>query len=213
MDFLRKHWFDLGGFFGLVILGIVFFISPQQSAYQSLMWLSLSALFFHQVEEYRMPGTFPGMINRVMFHSKWPDRYPLNSNTALIINVALGWTVYLLAAITGEQFVWLGMACILVSLGNIIAHTFIFNLKGRTIYNAGLVTSWLCLAPCVFFYFKIVSEEVSSSVTDYLIGIPLGIVINFFGVFKPIIWLADHNTIFDFKNRHLLPDDRKKVNL
>lgn len=155
------------------------------------MWLSLISLFFHQMEEYRVVGTFPGMINRVMFDSDLPDRFPLNSNTSLIINVYIAWTLYVLAAATKERFIWLGMATICVSLGNIIAHTFVFNLKGKTIYNAGLATSWLFFAPCAFFFFKIIQNDNLASPTDYLIGIPLGIIINIVGVVKLINWLAD----------------------
>lgn len=209
MNFLRNHWYDIGGILGVITLGTLYFSLPVISNYQTLMWFSLVSLFFHQVEEYRIVGTFPGMINRVVFNSNLPDRYPLNSNTSLIINVWIGWSLYLLAAITGERFVWLGMATILISLGNIIAHTFLFNVKGKTVYNAGLATSWLLFAPCVYFFFMIIQSEGLATPADYLIGIPLGIIINVFAVFKLITWLADRNTTYTFKNRQLLPGDRK----
>src|SRR5690606_13933907 len=175
---------------------------------QLLMWLNLGSLLFHQLEEYRIPGTFPGMINSVMFNSDLPDRYPLNSNTSLVINVGLGWTIYLLAVLTGKQFIWLGLTAILVSLGNIIAHTFLFNFKGKTLYNAGMLTSWLFFAPCVFFFFRIIYQDNLATESDFLIGIPLGIAVNFFGVFKSIKWLADRNTTFIFGTNQLLPKDR-----
>ena len=208
MDFLRNHWYDIGGILGVIALLLVGLLSSNLSHYQLLMWLSLASLFFHQVEEYRAPGTFPGMLNRVMFKSDFPERYPLNSYTSLVINVGVGWTLYVLAALTGERFIWLGMTAILVSLGNFVAHTFIFNIKGKTIYNAGMATTWLFFAPCVYFFFKIINEEQLASTTDYLIGIPFGIIINIFGVFKPISWLADKNTKYIFKNSQLLLKDR-----
>lgn len=208
MTFLRNHWYDIGGILGIITLILVFFIPPA-SPYQLLMWLSLVSLFFHQLEEYRIAGTFPGMINRVMFQSEHPDRYPLNANTSFVINVLIGWSLYLLAALAGERLVWLGMAALLVSLGNVIAHTLVFNLKGKTIYNAGLATSWLLFVPCIFFFFKIIHDENLVTITDYLIGIPLGLVINIAGVLKPITWLADKNSLFVFKDRNLLPPDRR----
>lgn len=208
MDFLRNHWYDIGGVLGVIALLLVCLLFSNLSHYQLLMWLSLASLFFHQVEEYRAPGTFPGMLNRVMFKSDFPERYPLNSYTSLVINVGVGWTLYVLAALTGERFIWLGMTAILVSLGNFVAHTFIFNIKGKTIYNAGMATTWLFFAPCVYFFFKIINEEQLASTTDYLIGIPFGIIINIFGVFKPISWLADKNTKYIFKNSQLLLKDR-----
>lgn len=208
MNFFRRHWFDIGGMAGIIILTILFFSDQGLSNYQLLMWLSLISLFFHQVEEYRFPGTFPGMINRAMFNSDLPDRYPLNPNTSLIVNVGIGWSIYLLAALAGDKLVWLGMTAILVSLGNIVAHTLIFNIKGKTLYNAGLITCWLFLAPCVFYFFTIVHRERLATEADYVIGISLGIITNIFGVLKPIQWLADKNTAFIFKPRQVLPKDR-----
>lgn len=209
MRFLRKHWYDIGGGLGIVTLLFVLFFSPTMSDYQVLMWLSLVSLFFHQMEEYRIAGTFPGMINRVMFKSNLPDRYPLNSNTSFIINVLIGWTIYLLAALAGTQAIWLGLAAILVSFGNVIAHTVVFTIKGKMIYNAGLVTSWLLFVPCIFFFFKIVHDGSLATATDYLIGIPLGLLINIVGVLQLIGWLADKNSPFIFEERNLLPCDRK----
>lgn len=208
MDFFRKHWYDIGGIIGIISIPFLFLNSAKLSHYQLLMWFSLVSLFLHQFEEYRLAGTFPGMVNRVMFNSDLPDRYPLNSNTSLIINVYIGWVLYFLAAVTAEHFIWLGMAAILVSLGNIMAHTFVFNIKGKTIYNAGLVTSWLCFIPCVFFFFRIITTEHLSTPKDFWIGIPLGVILNIVAVFKLITWLKDRNTIYVFDNRQLLPNDR-----
>lgn len=210
MNLLRRHWYDLGGALAIITLLLVYSFRASLSDYQLLMWLNLVTLFLHQIEEYRLPGTFPGMINSAMFHSDTPDRYPLNTQTSFIVNVSIGWTLYLLAALAGSSMVWLGMASIMVSLGNIIAHTFLFNIKGKTIYNAGLATCWLLFVPCVFFFFKIIIREGLAGTTDYIIGIPSGILINIFGVLKPIQWLADRNTTFAFRNSQLLVEDRKE---
>lgn len=204
MNYIRNHWFDIGGIAAIVMLAVLLFSYQKLSDYQLLMLLNLTALILHQLEEYRWPGTFPGMLNRVMFNSDLPDRFPLNSNTSLIINVFAGWTIYLLAIIAGSSFVWMGMAAILISLGNIVAHTFVFNLKGKTLYNAGLISCWLFFAPCVFFFFKIIHQQDLVSAIDYMIGIPLGIAINIFGVLKPIKWFADRDTKYIFEKRQLL---------
>ena len=209
MPFLRNHWYDIGGVLVLIILLYLGAFHSTMTHYQLLMWLSLVSLLFHQLEEYRIVGTFPGMINRAMFKSDMPDRYPLNTNSAFIVNVTVGWSAYLLSAVLGEHAVWLGLAMIIVSLGNIIAHTFVFNIKGKTLYNAGLATSWLFFAPCVYFFFKVVHGEDLITTTDYLIGIPLGVGLNVFGILKMITWLADKDTTYIFPDRNLLPADRK----
>lgn len=209
MDFLRKHWYDLGGIFAIVTAMGIYCFYPGMTGYQLLMWLSLVSLFLHQLEEYRIAGTFPGMVNRVMFKSDRPDRFPLNTNSAFLINVCFGWTVYLLAAIAGQHAVWLGLATIIVSIGNTISHTFVFNVKGKTFYNAGLATSWLFFVPCIYCFFKIVYRDDLITPFDYLAGIPLGIAFNVFGILKPMTWFADRDTRYIFGQRNLLPQDRR----
>ena len=174
------------------------------------MWCSLASLFLHQLEEYRIAGTFPGMINSVVFKSPQPDRYPLNKNTSFLINVLEGWLLYFLAACFAEKAVWLGITALMISLGNIIAHSFLFNIKGKAFYNAGLLTCWLFFVPCIYFFFKITNSTDIITTKDYLIGVPLGVVLNIFGVFKMIGWLANKNTIYIFPQRNLLPKDRNK---
>ena len=210
MNFLRKHWYDLAGFFSIVILVYIFINYHNLTNYQLIVWVSLITLFFHQLEEYRIAGTFPGMLNTALYKSTMPDRYPLNTNTAFYINVVVGWTFYVAAAVLAEKAIYLGIATIMLSLGNTIAHTTLFNIKGRTLYNAGLLTSWLLFIPCAYFFFIIIHREHLVTMTDYLIGIPLGIVINVVGILILISWMANKDTTYIFDDRNLLPKDRKK---
>ncbi len=204
MSFLRKHWYDLGGVFALILVVYLAFAYRGMSNYQILMWVSLISLFIHQLEEYRIVGSFPAMINKVMFHSDLPDRYPLNPQTALIINVLVGWLVYLLAAVFAEKAIYLGIAAILISLGNTIAHTFVFNIKANTFYNAGMASSILLFLPIsIIFFYMIITQSIAQPI-DYIIGIPLGIVLNVVGVLQLIIWLKDKKTPYIFPDRNLL---------
>lgn len=208
MHFLRNHWFDLGGVLALAVLLFLLFRWPMLTDYQLLMWMSLVSLFAHQLEEYRVVGTFPGMVNRVMYNSPTPDRYPLNPNTAFYVNMVTGWFVYLLAAWWAEDVVWLGIAAILVSVGNTVAHTFLFNLKGKTFYNAGMATSWFLFVPIIYSFFTLVSTHQLATAGDYLIGVLLGVLLNVVGILKMIDWLKDKNTPYIFPQRCLLPEDK-----
>ncbi len=212
MNFIRKHWYDLGGLISILILILLYKNFEDWTGYKILMWLSFISLLFHQLEEYRIVGTFPGMINRVMYNSDLPDRFPLNTNTSVYINVVVGWTTYFLAAFFAEKAIWLGIATILVSLGNTMAHTIVFNVKGKTIYNAGLATCWLFFAPCIFFFFSIIHKDNLVTSIDYFIGISLGIALNVVGILKLIDWCADRKTTYIFEQRNLLPMDRQKNN-
>jgi ABC-type sugar transport system permease subunit len=203
LNLFRYHWFDLALILSIA-LGTALFIT-QPAGMTLLLWLSLGSLFLHQVEEWRFPGYFPGMVNAVMFKSDMPDRYPLNANSGMLINVVLGWSGYLLAALFWKQAIWLAIATILVSVGNIFAHTIIFNIKGKTFYNPGLLTSWLLFVPIVYFFFRLVISEELASPLNWIIGIGLGIALNYFGIYKMILWLADTNTLYVFPRRFLSP--------
>jgi len=206
MSVMRQHWFDIG--LGLAFaVGVYVFLTPL-SPVSLVLWINLIALFMHQFEEYRYPGYFPGMMNLVMFASPQPDRYPLNSNTALIVNVIIGWFLYALAAVFGEKVVWLGIAIMLVSVGNFIAHTFLFNLKGKTFYNPGLITADMLFLPIALYFFYLLARDNSATFLDWLLGIGLGIALNYVGVLKLIDWLKDEQTIYIFPPRSLPPKIR-----
>ncbi len=207
MNFLRLHWFDLG----LVLaVGVGVFVLIADPSYLALLlWLSLITLFLHQFEEYRYPGYFPGMMNSVMFSSRQPDRYPLNAQTSLIVNVIIGWLFYFLAAVFNEKALWLGIATMLVSVGNFIVHTFLFNIRGKTAYNPGMLTAIVFFLPLsVYFFFWVIQHNAASSL-DWIVGIVLGIALNYIGVIKVIDWMKDENTSYVFPARCLLPRQQK----
>jgi hypothetical protein len=203
MNFMRLHWFDIGIGLAVITGGILLLFNLNPLSL--LLWVSLISLFLHQFEEYRYPGYFPGMMNTVMFSSKQPDRYPLNTNIAFIINVFIGWLSYFLAAVFGERVLWLGTATILVSIGNFIAHTFLFNIKGKTLYNPGMFTAIILFLPIsISFGYLLIKGSLATPI-DWIIGIILGITLNFMGILKLIDWLKDENTKYIFPERFLLP--------
>jgi hypothetical protein len=207
MNFVRYHWFDIGLGLALAISMLLFFSTLNELAL--LLWISLVTLFVHQFEEYRYPGYFPGMVNLILFASKQPDRYPLNANTSLIVNVVVGWLFYALAAVLGERAVWLGIATILVSAGNFVAHTFLFNIKGKSFYNPGMITADILFLPVVVYFFFLVFRDNLATPLDWILGIALGIALNYIGILKLIDWLKDKQTAYVFPPRSLPPEIRR----
>jgi hypothetical protein len=203
MHQLRKHWFDLGGLFSILVIICLYYQSHYVSTIQVILCVNLIALFIHQLEEYRYPGYFPGMMNTVMYKSDLPDRYPLNSQTSLVVNVLVGWLTYILALIFANTYIWLGIATMLVSLGNFIAHTFLFNFKGRTFYNPGMATAILFFLPIVIWFSNYMCTH-NTTVLNWITGIALGLALNVIGILKVIDWMADRNTSFLFETRQLL---------
>jgi len=210
MNILRQHWFDIGLVLALLAGLFLVFVHPTPLSF--LLWISLISLFLHQFEEYRYPGYFPGMMNTVMFSSRQPDRFPLNPNTALIVNVTVGWLFYFLAAVFGEKLLWLGIATILVSSGNFIAHTFLFNIKGKSRYNPGMLTADFLFLPIAVYFFVLVIHGSLATPMDWGVGIGLGVALNYLGILKMIDLLKNENTPYIFSKRFMLPEADKKGN-
>lgn len=60
-----------------------------------------------------------------MFHSKQPDRFPLNKNTALIVNVPLAYTFYAVPIAFRNHRI-LGIAPVLFGFMQAVGHGTIF---------------------------------------------------------------------------------------
>ena len=96
----------------------IFLTLSRKKRARAQMWSvwNLVALLLHQCEEYRVPGHFPGQFNAEVLKSETPDRYPLNTQSAMINNAALLYPFYLLPVLFPKK-VWLGLAPVLLGFG------------------------------------------------------------------------------------------------
>jgi hypothetical protein len=198
MNFLRNHWPDVGLLLA-VLLGIwLLFSYTALSVLQIILWLSFISLLLHQTEEYRFPGYFPRFMNASIFRSKELNRYPLNTNTALVVNVFFGWTMYILAAIFAERAIWLAIICIMVNVGNILAHVVIFNIRARTFYNPGMGTSLVLFLPVSILFFWYVVTNNLADTTTILLWVPIGFVVAIILTLGAVEVLKNPHTSFRF---------------
>ena len=165
---------------------------------ERLLGASWISLLLHQVEEYGWPGRFPGILNRCFFRSDRPDRYPLNPRSAFWINVGVAWGSYGLAALAGEAALWLGIATLTVSLGNVGFHCVILNRRARTWYPLGVGTSVVLFLPLTALFFGTLGAGEVATAADYWMGRPLGLVLNFAGIVGLLRLLADPGTEWAF---------------
>lgn len=202
MRFMERHWFDVGAVLGIALAIWLVVAGSGMTTITLLLWLSLLSLFAHQVEEWRWPGWFPGMLNVVLFRSNDPWRFPLNVRSGLVVNVVVGWLAYLLAALLAERALWLALATILVSLGNCVLHLGVIPIRGRMPYNPGMVTSLVFFLPLVV-WFAVVAIP-AMTVTEIVGGVILGLVLNVGGVIGIIRVLEDKDAP-PFENRQVVP--------
>jgi hypothetical protein len=189
MDLMDRHWFDVGGGLGVLLAAWLITAGPSLSPLTLVLWISLLTLFAHQVEEWRWPGWFPGMLNVVLFRSQDPWRYPLNVRSGLVVNVVVGWVSYLMAALLAERAVWLALATILVSVGNSVLHLIVIPIRRRMPYNPGMATSLLCFVPVTVWFFVVAWPVMS--VRDIVLGSIAGIVLNGGGIIGVIRIMAN----------------------
>lgn len=202
MRFMERHWFDVGGVLGIALAAWLIVAGSGMTTVALLLWLSLLSLFAHQVEEWRWPGWFPGMLNVVLFRSSDPWRFPLNVRSGLVVNVVVGWVAYLLAALLAERALWLALATILVSLGNCVLHLGVIPARGRMPYNPGMVTSLVFFLPIVVWFAIAVLPDMS--VEAIFGGIVLGLVLNIGGVIGIICVMEDPQAP-PFEDRQVTP--------
>jgi len=108
------------------------------------------------------------------------------------------------AALFAERAVWPGIATILISAGNVIAHAVLFNIRGRAIYNAGMATALLLFLPMALWFFVLVAKPGTAGPGDCIAGVAPGLVLNVVGILKMIGWMADRNTADAFSSRQML---------
>ena len=199
MKWLYRHWQQIGLVISALLMLTLAITYANIDGFRVLLIVSLITLLLHQFEEYQFPGGFPRMVNRVMFGSKNTENYPLNPRTAFIINVVIGWGSYTLAIIFGASAVWLATATIMVSIGNVLAHTLLFKIKGRTWYNPGMLTALVLFLPISIYYFVYISTHDMLRLGSLATGVLLGIALNYFGVFRMITLCAKPSTRHIFK--------------
>ncbi len=141
MKFLRNHWYDIG--IVPLAISLVYLIMKWNdiSVLQRLALMNFIVIFWHQFEEYRFPGgeaAITNMASQPKSETAY-DRYPLNQNNAMIINVAAAYIVYFLPVLF-PNVIFLGFMPVLFGMAQFIIHGIITPKQiGNKIYSPGLL--------------------------------------------------------------------------
>jgi hypothetical protein len=163
---------------------------------------NLLALMVHQYEEYEDPGYFPGQFNGGIFHSDQPDRYPLNTNAALIINVPLAYTFYALPIVFPKKR-WLGLAPVLFGFGQAVAHGLIFNRLAHDRYSPGFLASLFLHVPIGTQYIRALDDESPIEKADWRKARLYTLAFTLSSVAAPNLLLRDKNSPYKFTAKQL----------
>jgi Protein of unknown function with HXXEE motif len=162
----RANWPRVGAVIAMGSAGAIATTHRRMSKPQLLSALNMVALLVHQYEEYEDPGYFPGQFNGGVFHSDEPDRYPLNTNTALIINVPLAYAFYALPVALPKQR-WLGLAPVLFGFGQAVGHGLVFNRLAKDRYSPGFLASLFLHVPIGIQYLRALRDEAPIDHADW----------------------------------------------
>lgn len=139
MKFMRNHWYDLGLIPITAAAICLIFGWSAMDILQKLAFFNFIVIFLHQFEEYRFPGGEPAITNLASQPSDDApaDRYPLNQNNAMVINVAAAYTFYLFPVLF-PHVLWLGLAPVIFGMAQLIIHVLKTPHQiGNRIYSPG----------------------------------------------------------------------------
>jgi hypothetical protein len=209
MNFIRMHWYRLGLIPGVAVLLWLAAEWSSMGLLQKLLAANFIVIMLHQFEEYAWPGGFPWICNQVLMPKPEgrPDRYVLNQNNAMFINIA-AWPFYLIPALF-PAVIGLGIGQMLFGLvGQVVVHGLVINHKLKTWYNPGLAAVMLGHVPIGIWYLIEVVGQGMAQWWDWVLAIIymgafMGIVMQVFG-FRV---LADPNSPYPFASEEMNRND------
>lgn len=166
MKFLRNHWYDLGACVMIVAAVLTAVFWSDMSILRRLAAMNFVVILWHMFEEYRLPGGEAAITNLAMQPSdKGPaDRYPLNQNNAMFINMVAAYIVYLVPMIW-PNIMWLSFMPILFGMTQVIMHAFMTPKKMHTLYSPGELACVLGHLPIGIYWFY---HTISTGRLDWL---------------------------------------------
>jgi hypothetical protein len=164
------------------------------------------ALLAHQYEEYVDPGYFPGQFNRGLFKSDSPRNYPLNPQTAMVINTALAYPFYL-GPVVLRRPKWLGLAAVLLGWGQAVLHGIVLPRKADARYGPGFLTALLLHVPIGIAYVKALNEEDRIDTRDWVNGLGCAVAATLGGLVVPNLIMRDKDSPYEFTAAQMGPYD------
>jgi hypothetical protein len=173
MKFLRDHWYDIGLIPMAATLVYLIISWDSTEVLQKIALMNFFVIFWHQFEEYRLPGGEPAITNLAMQPSSEgrDDCYPLNQNNAMVINVVAAYTAYLLPVFLPDVL-WLGFMPILFGMSQFIMHCILTPRKiGNKVYSPGAGAVFFGHLPLGIFWFYYTIANGLLGWTDVILGL------------------------------------------
>lgn len=186
MKKIVNNWYYVS--VGLALVFAIILLTGNWDARQSYLLASSVFLCLHFFEEFEFPGGFPFMGVKVLLGKAETDSTKWNCNNlnSMLSNWASLVLIYLLPLfIPGARFLTIG--AIVLSIGEILMHLVLFNVKLKTFYNPGLITGLFGIGSVVIVYLVRSFDPSIYMWYDYLLGFI------YFGV---VFWLCFRSPMY-----------------
>ena len=200
----RGNWFNVGAVLAVVIAGFLALSHRRLSRPRLFSALNLAALMVHQFEEYGFPGYFPGMLNGGVFKSDKPDRYPLNTNSALVVNAVAGYPFYVLAVLFPKRRS-LGLAPALFGFAQAVFHGIVPPLRAKALYGPGFLAAFFLHVPIGIDYIRAVGSERPLERGELARAAAYTAAFGALGIGAPLWLLRDEESPYRFTERQVGP--------
>ncbi len=160
IHYINKYWATFGGIIATGIVCIALYFDKELLYVETLIWIHLATLLLHQFEEYSFPGKFKDFYNSNIFNKNPITKFPLNEKGILIVNIALAWSMYIIALVVGTKIIYLTFGLIAITILNGIMHTVMFVKLKK--YNPGLITGAAVLIPFGIYFLTRLEEYVTN---------------------------------------------------
>ena len=201
----RTHWPRVGAVLAMLIGGATAASAQRLTKPQILSAANLMALMAHQFEEYVYPGYFPGQFNRGLFNSDSPRNYPLNPQTAMVINTCLAYPFYV-APVLFPKNKSLGLTPVLVGWSQIVLHGIVIPRKAGAKYGPGVATALLLHLPIGIGYVVAINAGAQGGaldLADWAKGLGGAVGSAVFGVVVPNMVMRDRNSPYVFTAKQM----------
>lgn len=207
LDGYRRQWPRVGAVLGMGVGGATALASRRMTVPQVLSAANFIALLVHQYEEYQDPGYGGTQINRVMrrvFKGGSARNYPLNTQSAMCINTAIAYPVYV-APVVFPQKKWLGLGPVFFGMSQAGLHGILPRAALGEWYGPGFLSSALLHVPIGVAYIKALEREGPVTALDYRSGVGYAAAFFALGLVAPNLLMRKKDSPYAFTQAQMGP--------
>ncbi|MBS4770813.1 HXXEE domain-containing protein [Carnobacteriaceae bacterium zg-ZUI240] len=186
MKKMINNWYNISVYLaGLTALLAIFLPLTEV---QKCLLASICILFLHFFEEFGYPGGFPLLGVKLLLGTDEMDKTKWDCNN--LSSMFGNWTFLILVYVSPlllPNVHFLTLSAMLFLIMEVIMHS-IFNLRLKSIYNAGLITAILGLGPIGVYYFINVFDSKMYNWYDYVLAILWFIIVFIFCFRSKLYW-------------------------